>query len=436
MRKMKDSGIEWIGDIPEDWGIKKFKIIFSFGRGLSITKENLVSCGIPVINYGQIHAKENIGTTLKECLLRFVPEYFLDESKDSLLCYGDIVFADTSEDYAGVGNNVFIDVRFKIFSGYHTIICRPKISDCTKYIAYLLQTDFWRNQVRKNVSGIKVFSITQKSLRDTFILLPPLPEQQRIADYLDAKCARIDETAELVRQSMERLRAYKLSLITEAVTKGLDPDVPMKDSGISWIGEIPKGWNLTRLKYIGVASNGIIFSPEDVSNDGVFVLRSNNIKDGKLDMDNVICIDKMIDEKMYIKKGDILICSRNGSRNLIGKNCVIEDDLYNVSYGAFMMVFRTKNILCHYTFKSALFSFYIGTFLTSTINQLTISNFYNMKIPVPPIAEQQRIADYLDDKCARIDAVLEEKERLLERLAEYKKSLIFECVTGKREVSA
>lgn len=218
MRKMKDSGIAWIGEIPEEWEIKKFKDIFIFGRGLPITKENLVETGIPVLSYGQIHSKNNPGTRVNTELFRFVPQTYLDTHRDSLLDAGDIIFADTSEDYEGIGNNIHIDLEQKIFAGYHTIICHPVVNLQTKYFPYLFQTDMWRSQLRANVSGIKVFSITQKLLRETSVLIPPFLEQRRIADYLDAKCAEIDALIAQKQTLLDKLVEYKKSLIFECVT--------------------------------------------------------------------------------------------------------------------------------------------------------------------------------------------------------------------------
>lgn len=215
---MKDSGVPWIGEIPEGWEVRKFKDIFIFDRGLPITKENLIETGIPVLSYGQIHAKKNTGTTVNTELLRFVSQIYLDTHRESLLNVGDILFADTSEDYDGIGNSIYIDLEQKIFAGYHTIICRPIINLQTKYLPYLFQTDVWRSQIRANVSGIKVFSITQKLLRDTFIIFPPLSEQHRIAAYLDAKCAEIDAIIARKQELLDKLAAYKKSLIYECVT--------------------------------------------------------------------------------------------------------------------------------------------------------------------------------------------------------------------------
>ena len=216
--KMKDSGVEWIGEIPEGWEFVRFKNKFSFGRGLPITKADLIDTGIPVINYGQIHAKTNDGVHLSDDLIRFVSQEFLQTNPDSLLKYGDFVFADTSEDYEGIGNAIFIDYNSQIFAGYHTVICYPKKSENSKYIAYQFTTDIWRSQLRKVAAGIKVFSITQAMLSSTFILQPPIEEQHQIASYLDQKCAQIDALIAEKQKLHDKITTYKKSLIYEYVT--------------------------------------------------------------------------------------------------------------------------------------------------------------------------------------------------------------------------
>lgn len=215
---MKDSGIEWIGEVPEHWEIEKFKNYFNLSKGLSITKENLTETGTPVISYGQIHSKINITTGIKNELIRYVSPNYLESDIKCLTKENDLIFADTSEDLDGCGNLVRIDCDSDVFAGYHTIIAKNKIKNDSRYLAYLSLTKEWRSQIRCRVSGIKLFSITQKILKQLTIILPPLTEQQVLADYLDQKCRQIDETIAKKQATIEKLTAYKKSLIYEVVT--------------------------------------------------------------------------------------------------------------------------------------------------------------------------------------------------------------------------
>ncbi len=215
--KMKESGLEWIKIIPEKWKTYKTKEFFCFGKGLPITKADLVKEGEKVISYGQIHSKENIGTATKNELYRYVLDKYLNTNSQSLTNLNDFIFADTSEDLDGCGNCVYIDNK-DIFAGYHTIILKPKKSENTKYLAYLSLTDSWRSQIRCRVSGIKLFSITQKILRETSIIVPNEIEQKQIVTYLDSKCREIDNLIDKKLINIEELERYKKSLIYEYVT--------------------------------------------------------------------------------------------------------------------------------------------------------------------------------------------------------------------------
>lgn len=216
--KMKNSGIEWIGEIPEGWEVKPIKALFSFGKGLPITKEKLIEEGLSVISYGQIHSKNNIGTEIRNDLIRYVDKIYYETNPQSLVSEGDFIFADTSEDLEGCGNFVYVNREEVLFAGYHTIILFSKEKKDNKYIAYLFQTDCWRSQIRCSCSGVKLFSISRKILGATSLIIPPFAEQQQIADYLDQKCSEIDALITKKEQLVVELEAYKKSLIYEVVT--------------------------------------------------------------------------------------------------------------------------------------------------------------------------------------------------------------------------
>lgn len=213
---MKNSGVEWIGEIPEKWSVVPLKSKFSFGKGLPITKGDLVEEGIPVISYGQIHAKWNTGVTTHENLLRYVNESYLESNSTALVKKGDLIMADTSEDRDGCGNCAYIDIDETVFAGYHTIILNALNPENNKYFAYLFLTDNWRSQIRKAVSGVKLFSISRRILGCVSVLVPNNAED--IVNYLDAKCAYIDRLIAIKRAKIEKLEQYKRSLIYEYVT--------------------------------------------------------------------------------------------------------------------------------------------------------------------------------------------------------------------------
>ena len=186
--------MRWDIDYPENWTLQRIRESFTFRKGLSITKANLEKTGISVISYGQIHSKKNSGVGLNKELIRYVNESYLATNSSCLVEKGDFIFADTSEDVTGCGNCVYIDWDDNIFAGYHSIIVHPEGMTNNKYLAYLFMSPTWRYQIRKKVNGVKVYSITQKMLKDTFILNPPVEEQEEIVLYLDSIFAKIDST--------------------------------------------------------------------------------------------------------------------------------------------------------------------------------------------------------------------------------------------------
>lgn len=216
--KLVPSSIDWIGEIPEGWKVEPFKVLFRTGKGLSFTKADLVSEGIPVISYGQVHSKQNTGTRIDDILIRFVPENIAKSGETSKVNIGDFIFADTSEDLSGCGNCVYVDKEIGLYAGYHSVIAFSKRKESNAYLAYLFLTDCWRSQIRCRVSGIKVFSISQSIIKQTSVILPPEDEQNSIVSYLDEKCTDIDHLIALKQKKIDSLKDYKKSVIYETVT--------------------------------------------------------------------------------------------------------------------------------------------------------------------------------------------------------------------------
>lgn len=216
--KMKDSGVEWIGEIPERWDVKPFKYIFKTGKGLSFTKADLVNEGVSVISYGQVHSKQNKGTQIVDSLIRFVPVEMTLNSPLAKVHIGDFIFADTSEDLEGCGNCVYIDKEIGLYAGYHSVIAHAQSKSSNLYLAYLFLTNCWRSQIRSRVSGIKVLSISQSIINQTTVILPHLSEQLAITSYLDEKTAQIDSLISLKQEKIAELKNYKKSIIYEYVT--------------------------------------------------------------------------------------------------------------------------------------------------------------------------------------------------------------------------
>ena len=428
MRQMKDSGIEWIGEIPEGWEVKRTKFLFSERNERCDNDTNLPLLSVSEY-YGVAQRKEKIKED--ETLVRASS---LDGYK---ICYQhDIVINIMLAWRSSLGESPVQGIVSPSYCVY-----KPTLSSIySRYYHYLFRTDIYANVFKQYSTGIidsrlRLYSDKFFSL---FVQLPPLAEQQRITDYLDAKCAYIDQCLELTRQSMEKLRAYKLSCITEAVTKGLDPDVPLKDSGVPWIGQIPAGWEFQRLKNICKIVDCKNRTPENIPEGQYFVVRTSCVKEGKF----IPSGGYHTNEENFIewtrkgqpRIGDILF-TREAP---MGEACLVPQ-MDNICLGQRMMFLRPNSnasaqFILYTIYAPLCREFILSLNKGSTVGHLKISQVANIPLLLPPLPEQKRIAAYLDKKCARIDALLEEKQALLDKLAEYKKSLIFECVTGKREV--
>ncbi len=205
-----------------------------------------------------------------------------------------------------------------------------------------------------------------------------------------------------------------------------------KDSGVEWLGAVPVHWEVKRLKYLGEALIGLTYDPTEIveEGNGTLVLRSSNVQRRKIVFDDNVYVSKSIPERLVTQLGDILICSRNGSRALIGKNAVIDEQAAGLTFGAFMTIFRSKHsAYLTQVLNSQLFEYQSGAFLTSTINQLTVGVLNNFEIPMPPSSERSQIATFLDREIAKIDALVAEQRRLMALLKEKRRAIISHAVT-------
>ncbi len=432
MREMKNSGIEWIEQIPNTWTVVNLRQVFSFGKGLPITKENLIEEGVPVVSYGQIHSKVNNGVTIKPDLIRYVDEGFLASNPESLVKCGDFIFADTSEDLDGCGNSVYVDSSTLLFAGYHTIILQNKKEQYNKYLAFLFQSDAWRKQIRERVSGIKVFSISQRILRYATVLLPPLEEQHRIAEFLDIKCSRIDSVIEQTRASIEEYKKLKQSVITQAVTKGIRPGRKMKDSGAKWLDTIPADWSMVRGKGLFIETDS---RSEDGSEELLTVSQYTGITPRSqknvtmfeaetLEGYKICEVGDIAANTMWMWAGAVGVSKYRGvispSYNIYRQT----NDSYDADYLDYLL--RAAPLVQHYESLS--------TGIRASRLRLYPQQFLSIRFPVPPMEEQREIVTYLREKADAVDGLIARKECILTEMEGYKKSLIFEYVTGKREV--
>ncbi|MGF0017466.1 restriction endonuclease subunit S [Sporofaciens sp. SGI.106] len=424
--EMKDSGVQWLGNIPKEWSVGKVKHEFYATKTIVGDKVNDYERLALTLN-GVIKRSKDAGDGLQ-------PEKFdgYQILKEHELVFKLIDLANVSTSRVGLSPYTGI-----VSPAYIVLHHRKDMNP--RYGEYYFLS-MWMNEVFNHIGGDGVRSaLNAKDLLNIPYLKVSPDEQQAIADYLDETCSKIDEIIAEAKASIDEYKELKQSVIFEAVTKGLDKNVEMKDSGVEWIGKIPASWDVLRIKDIGAARNGLTYSPNDQvdSGKGTLVLRSSNVQNGQIVFDDNVYVNKDIPDNLMLDEGDILICSRNGSRRLIGKNAIVPES-GKYTFGAFMMVlkpFNDNKKYIHWILNSGVFGYYLPMFFTSTINQLTRENFRNMQIPYcMDVNVQKDIVEYLDKKCELFDSLIAEKESLINDLETYKKSLIYEVVTGKRRV--
>jgi len=311
------------------------------------------------------------------------------------------------------------------------------IDSNTKYYYYLLHFMDLIKHFYNAGGGVRQ-SLGYTDFRREKIIIPPKPEQTAIANFLDYKLEKIARFIKNKKQLVSLLKEQKAAIINQAVTKGINPNAKLKPSGIEWLGNIPEHWEVKRIKYLGAAIIGLTYSPTELvkKGEGTLVLRSSNVQNGKLTYDDCVYVTTPIPEKKRTRKGDILICSRNGSIKLIGKNALIDEKASNESFGAFMTIFRSKNYeYLHYFFNSSSFKAQSGLFSTSTINQLTTGILNNIIISIPKtIDEQIEVVNFIKSETEIIEKTISTIEKEIGLVEEYKTALIAEAVTGKIDV--
>jgi type I restriction enzyme S subunit len=416
--KYKSSGIAWLGDIPEHWEISKAKhILFQKKKTLN---PNL-NCGS--ISFGNIVFKDNervpveTKATYQELL---IGEFLINPLNLNF---------DLKSLRTGLST---IDVV--VSTGYIVLQNNPKFNK--RYLKWLLH-QFDVSFMKTLGDGVRQ-TLSYNDFKNTNFPYISIPEQTAIARFLDYKLAKINRFIQKKKQLIKLLNEQKAAIINQAVTKGLDPNAKMKDSGIEWLGEIPEHWEVTRAKYLGKAIIGLTYSPSDEtdSENGILVLRSSNVQNGKITYDDCVYVTTEVPENKITRVGDILICSRNGSIKLIGKNALIDEEAAGQTFGAFMTIFRTPNYeFLHYFFNSASFKAQSGLFSTSTINQLTTGILNNIIVAIPKsLNEQLEIVEFIKSETEIINTTISKIEKELALTEEYKTALIAEAVTGKIDV--
>ena len=413
-REYKDSGIEWIGQIPKEWKMTRGKFLFSVLNGYAFDSSLFTNDTnmMPLIRIRDINSSET-------------EAYYMGEYPSDYIVHKDDVLVGMDGDFNVAkwkGNDALLNQR----------VCKLKEFSETyisQYAYYILP------MLLKNKNDV-TYATTVKHLSSNDILnfdfiVPSLSEQQKIADYLDKVCGEVDEMVALQETMIEELKAYKQSVITEAVTKGLNPNAPMRNSGIDWIGEIPEHWEVIRIKHL-------LNERKERSMEGLEEPLSMSQKYGLIptkEMDMIPNIASSFVGAKLVYQNDLVF---NKLKAHLGVFSVSDyDGLVSPDYAVYFSIGKANVKYLEYLFKTPQ---YIGEFIKLSsgvgagLTRLYTSDLYSIKAILPPIDEQNMISAYIVQKSSEIDSLIALKQAKIEELKEYKKSVIYEYVTGKKEV--
>lgn len=432
--KYKDSGIAWIGEIPEHWEVIDLKYLSDIRGRIGFrgyTVSDLVSEGEGAFVIGGKH--------INQCVLNMEsPDYIswdkYYESPEIMVSKGDIVMAQRGT----LGKVAIIEYDINEATINPSLVLIKNIKCQGKFLYYYLNSESTLTLISILNTATAVPMISQNQIENMPIPIPSFVEQQSIANYLDQKCDEIDELITLQEEMITKLQSYKQSVITEAVTKGLDKNVPLKDSGIEWVGEIPKHWEVKRLKNVCSTNNASLSDKTSKEFEFDYVdIGSVSFELGIHKTEKYTFQNAPSRARKIARLGDIIVSTVRTYLRAIDIINSEEKEKYIYSTG-FAILSPLKNILSEfmiYICRSEYFTNQVSIYSTGinypSINDTALKMIY---IVMPPLSEQQSIADYLDQKCSEIDELISIKQRKIEKLKDYKKSLIFECVTGKRKV--
>lgn len=432
MNSYKDSGVEWIGEMPKYWKVKKIKQLVTnikslFKDGDWIESKDILESGIRYLtsgNVGEGYYKEQ------------GESYISKETFDKLRCLevypGDLMISRLN---LPVGRACIVPDKYPIYVvAVDNVILRPDNIYSKKFLLYIMNTDGYAKEAELISRGTTMKRISRSLLGEIKIAVPNLTEQKQIAEFLDKKCAEIDSISSKIEKQIELLKEYKKSLITETVTKGLDKNVPMKDSGIEWIGDIPKYWDMRRLRYLANFKTGGTPSEKfgiDTSGDYPWVTASDI---------NSYYIESY---QQYISKEAISLCNYKIFPNntilivciaSIGKIGIVRHKSYSNQ-----QITAIHNTVCDERFLLYSMIQQIEKIRldasSSVVPIINTSYLKDVCIALPEDREEQlQVADFLDKKCSEIDSIISKKERQLDLMKEHRKSLIYEYVTGKKRV--
>lgn len=429
MREMKDSGVKWIGEIPAQWEVRKIASVvpvvtdFVASGSFADLRDNVKYLDTP--DYAMLVRTADLSGTRDNTV--YIDKHAYEYLSNSNLFGGEIILSNI-----GSVGNVFQYTPMYERSSLAPNAIMLNGTECNRYLYYWFLNPIANDELKRIGSRAVQLKFNKTQLKQMAIVYPPIEDQQKIAAHLDRKCTQIDALISNAQQQIEKLKAYKQSVITETVTKGLDPDVTMKDSGVEWIGEIPEHWTVAPIRsFFKIKKDIIGHEPDTVLSITQGGIKVKNINENSGQMANsyahyqIVNIGDFAMNHMDLLTGGVGISEFEGVTSPDYRVFVIRNAEMNPRYFlyVFQMYYRNK---IFYAFGQGAAN--LGRW------RLPAQNFNTVAVPLSPVEEQNSIVTFLDEKCTQIDKLITLKQQKIEKLQQYKKSLIYEYVTGKKEV--
>lgn len=412
MREMKDSGIKWIGEIPVGWELNKIGCVYD-ERNVKVSDKDYAPLSVTkqgIVPQLETAAKSDNGDNRK------------------LIKKGDFVINSRSDRRGSCGISEY-DGSCSLIN----TVLKPRKNMCSAYYSFVFRSECFADEFYRWGTGIvdDLRSTKWSNMKNIYIPFPPLKEQHRISTYLDTTCKKIDSIIARQQEVMEKLKAYRLSVITEAVTKGLNPDVRLKDSGVEFLGEVPENWEVLKFgRCITIKSNLVPpenyydypqIAPDNIEKNSAKLLDHKTVKDsGVISWNHLFFKGQILYSKIRPLLNKVIIAPFDG---------LCSADMYPIET-------ENNSKFIVYVILADYFSAQVGLVTENRVKMPKINQneLSGIIVAMPKLEEQQQIADYLDKKCSAIDSAIAKKQAIIKKLTAYKKSLIYEVVTGKREV--
>lgn len=427
----KDSGVEWIGKIPSHWEVGRLKFAGSFDNGLTYSPNDITDeSGILVLRSSNIQQSK---LDYNDCV------YVREAPKELIVDVGDIIICSRNGSANLVGKCAYVDTQIKATYGAFMMRFKPVIDKRFAFYLFKTTTDYYKGLF----STTTINQLTQGIISQMYIPSVPYLEQQAIASYLDKKCSEIDKAIATQEKRVELLKELRQNIITHAVTRGINHDAPLKDSGVEWIGEVPEHWEIKRIKHCAQIFGRIGFrgyTTQDLvlEGEGPITLSPSNMQ-GRMNYDSCTYLSWFKyneSPEIQIHNGDVLFV-KTGST--YGKSAYVENLPMEATINPQIVVFKDfkdcNSKFFYYLLTTDIVQSQVdNTVIGSTIPTIGQEKIRNYVIPIPPLSEQQEIVSYIESQTARLDKSIEKAEHQIELLQELKQSIITEVVTGKRKV--